>query len=82
MNNKCKNVLLSKYFSIIIMSTIIQELEISKLIISENNVRKDLKQINEEDSTIDDLANDIEQNGLINPIPLEIQNLNEIIAQY
>lgn len=55
-----------------IMSII--ELDLTKLIVSKNNVRKDLTSNNDEESTIANLADDIKQNGLINPICVRPMN--------
>jgi ParB family chromosome partitioning protein len=61
---------------------IVKSIEIAKLYISELNVRKTSSSINDE-SNIEDLANDINSNGLINPITVNY-NVNkdnyEIIA--
>jgi ParB family chromosome partitioning protein len=61
---------------------IVKSIEIAKLYISELNVRKTSSSINDE-SNIEDLANDINSNGLINPITVSY-NINkdnyEIIA--
>ena len=58
------------------------DIDIDKLYVSDINVRKTLE--SEEDETgISDLANDIKQNGLINPITVRLDNNNnkyEIIA--
>jgi len=61
---------------------IVKSIEISKLYISDLNVRKTATSIKDE-SNIEDLANDIKSNGLINPITVSynINNDNyEIIA--
>jgi len=64
------------------MNMIVKSIEIAKLYISELNVRKTSSSINDE-SNIEDLANDINSNGLINPITVSY-NINkdnyEIIA--
>jgi ParB family chromosome partitioning protein len=57
------------------------DIDIDELYVSDINVRKTLE--SEEDETgISDLANDIKQNGLINPITVRLDNNNkyEIIA--
>ena len=48
----------------------ILNIELSKIIISHNNVRKNLEAGNE-DSSIEDLAKSIDKNGLINPITVK-----------
>ena len=64
------------------INMIVKSIEIAKLYISELNVRKTSSSINDE-SNIEDLANDIKSNGLINPITVNY-NINkdnyEIIA--
>jgi len=64
------------------MSMIVKSIEIGKLYISELNVRKTASSVKDE-SNIEDLANDIKSNGLINPITVSY-NVNkdsyEIIA--
>jgi len=64
------------------INMIVKSIEIDKLYISELNVRKTSSSINDE-SNIEDLANDINSNGLINPITVSY-NINkdnyEIIA--
>ena len=64
------------------INMIVKSIEIAKLYISELNVRKTSSSINDE-SNIEDLANDINSNGLINPITVNY-NVNkdnyEIIA--
>jgi len=61
---------------------IVKSIEIAKLYISELNVRKTASSVKDE-SNIEDLANDIKSNGLINPITVSY-NVNkdsyEIIA--
>ena len=57
-----------------------QNIDINKLNISNQNVRKNLREI-EEETNIDSLANDIKQYGLINPISVKkINNKFEIYA--
>ena len=58
----------------------VKELDISRLVVSELNVRKTL--VSEDDETgISDLANDIRANGLINPITVrKLGSQYEIIA--
>jgi ParB family chromosome partitioning protein len=51
----------------------ILQIKLSKIIISQNNVRKNLKAGNE-DSSIEDLAKSIDKNGLINPITVKQVN--------
>ena len=64
------------------MTMIVKSIEIAKLYISELNVRKTASSVKDE-SNIEDLANDIKSNGLINPITVTY-NINkdsyEIIA--
>jgi ParB/RepB/Spo0J family partition protein len=64
------------------MTMIVKSIEIAKLYISELNVRKTASSVKDE-SNIEDLANDIKSNGLINPITVSY-NINkdnyEIIA--
>ena len=64
------------------MTMIVKSIEIAKLYISELNVRKTASSVKDE-SNIEDLANDIKSNGLINPITVSY-NVNkdsyEIIA--
>ena len=61
---------------------IVKSIEISKLYISELNVRKTASSVKDE-SNIEDLANDIKSNGLINPITVTYntnKDTYEIIA--
>jgi ParB family chromosome partitioning protein len=58
----------------------VKELDVSKLIVSELNVRKTLTS-DEDETGISDLANDIRTNGLINPITVRsLGDKYEIIA--
>lgn len=58
----------------------VKEIDINILYVSEFNVRKTLE-INEDDTSIGDLSNDIRTNGLINPITVrKMDDKYEIIA--
>jgi ParB/RepB/Spo0J family partition protein len=64
------------------MAMIVKSIDISKLYISDLNVRKTSASIKDE-SNIEDLANDIKSNGLINPITVtynDNKDTYEIIA--
>jgi ParB/RepB/Spo0J family partition protein len=64
------------------MAMIVKSIDISKLYISDLNVRKTSTSIKDE-SNIEDLANDIKSNGLINPITVtynDNKDTYEIIA--
>ena len=59
----------------------IENIDISKLYLSDINVRKTLTSEDEDETLITDLANDINRNGLINPITVRLNNNKyEIIA--
>lgn len=60
----------------------IQHIPYTYLVISSLNVRKNLDVVNDDDSSVSDLAKDIQKRGLLNPLTVRQQSYNtyEVIA--
>jgi len=60
----------------------LEVVDINNIFISQHNVRKTLESNNEEEGSIVDLANDIRENGLINPVTVRLtkDGTYEVIA--
>ncbi len=58
----------------------VRDIEMSKIVISKQNARKDLSTVNEE-ANLDDLANSIMEKGLLSPITvIQKGNVYELIV--